>query len=116
MFNVATIADVQCCRHSMLQSDVKSCNRARDAFKTPFTTKTGQLRTQNYVYEYISDIHNLATIVLLSLQLFKVLLFLVKFKTLGLMVELGLAPNYLQRPCLVNDRSFFQNAVLSKSY
>ena len=56
-------------------------------FKTLFTTKTEQPRTHNYVYAYSSDIHNLATIVLLSQQLFMVLFFLIKFKTLGLMVE-----------------------------
>ena len=44
-----------------------------------------------YVYADSNDIHNLVTIVLLSQQVFKVLFFLVKFKTMGLMDEPDLA-------------------------
>ena len=40
-----------------------------------------------YVYAYSNEIHNVATNVLLTQQLFTVLFFLVKFKTLGLTVE-----------------------------
>ena len=60
-------------------------------FKTLFIAKTFQPRTHNSVYSYSNDIHNLATIDLLSQQLFAVLFFLVKFKTLGLMDEPDLA-------------------------
>ena len=56
-----------------------------------FTAKTEQPRTHDYIYAYSNDIHNLATIVLLSQQLFMVLFFLVKFKTMGLMDEPDLA-------------------------
>ena len=75
----------------MLQPDVQSGNRWRAAFKTLFTAKTEQPRTHNYVYVHSNDIHNLATIALLNQQLFPVLFFLNKFKTLGLMVEPDLA-------------------------
>ena len=57
-----------------------------------FTTKTEQPSRHNYVYAYSIDIHNVATNVLLTKQLFTVLFFLVKFKTLGLMVDPDLAP------------------------
>ena len=44
-----------------------------------------------YVYAYSNEIHNVATNVLLTRQLFTVLFFLIKLKTLGSMVEPGLA-------------------------
>ena len=53
--------------------------------------QTEQPRAHSYVYAYINDIHNVATKDLLTQQLFPVLFFLVKFKTLSLMVEPGLA-------------------------
>ena len=91
----------------MLQPDVQSGNyRWRAAFQTLFTANTEQPRAHNYFYAYSDDIRNLATIVLLSQQLFTVLFSLIKFKTLGLMVE----------PDLANDESFFRNVLSLKSY
>ena len=44
-----------------------------------------------YVYTYSNDIHNVATNVSLTQQLFALLFFLVQFKTLGSTLEPGLA-------------------------
>ena len=44
-----------------------------------------------YVYTYSNDIHNVATNVSLTQQLFPLLFFLVQFKTLGSTLEPGLA-------------------------
>ena len=44
-----------------------------------------------YVYPYSNDIHNVATNVSLTQQLFALLFFLVQFKTLGSTLEPGLA-------------------------
>ena len=78
------VADVQCCNETLNFANVSVPHSKHS------TAKTEQPRTHNYVYAYSNDIHNLARIVLLSQQLFMVLFFLIKFKTLGLMVELDL--------------------------
>ena len=62
--------------------------------RSSFTAKPNSLagrRAHRYVYAYNNDIHNVATNHLLMQQLFKVLFFLVKFKTMGLMDEPNLA-------------------------
>ena len=68
--------------------------------------KTEQPRT-HYVYAYSNDIHTFATNVLLTQQLFKVLFFLVKFKTFGLTVELGLATK-IRAKALEKTEAFFE--------
>ena len=65
--------------HSMLQT-----------FDVPIRRSTAQA-VSVYVYAYSNDIHNVSTNVFLTQQLFTVLFFLIKFKTLGLAVEPGLA-------------------------
>ena len=76
------------------------CSSQRAAFKL-FTTE--QLRSHNYVYGDSNDIHNVATSVLLTQQLFTVLFFLVKLKTLGLTLEPGLAAKLCAKALSVND-------------
>ena len=107
-FNVVTVSDVQCCKRLMLQTEVQSGNLKRTALRTLFTAKTKQPLTQNYVYAYSNDIHNFATIVLLSHQLLVVLFFLIKFKTLGVELDLvtKLCAKALSSTC-VNVEAFF---------
>ena len=77
-----------------------------------FSTRTEQLHTQDYVYAYNNDIHNFATIVFQSQQLFMVLSFLIKFKTLGLMVEPDLATKSCAKA--LSDRSLFEMSCRKK--
>ena len=97
-------ADVQCCRHLVLQllrtfnvADVRSCNQRFNVATTKCCNCkmlfTSGLNSHVHImfFAYSNDIHNNAINVLLTQQLFTVLFFLVKFKTLGLMVEPGLA-------------------------
>ena len=77
--------------------DVRCCNQTFNlaTVSVPHSKRSLPPRlnshVHNYVYVYSNDIHNLATIVLLNQQLFTVLFFLVKFKTMGLMDERDLA-------------------------
>ena len=67
-----------------------------------------------HVYAYSNEIHKVGTNVLLTQQLFTVLFFLIKFKTLGSTFEPGLATKLCPRPCLVNDGSFFEMSCHQK--
>ena len=75
MFNVANVS-VPCSK--------------RSSFTAKPNSHAGP-RAHRYVYAYSNDIYNVATNDLLMQQLFKVLFFLVKFKTMGLMDEPDLA-------------------------
>ena len=75
MFNVANV--------SMLRSK-------RSSFTAKPNSHAGP-RAHSYAYASCNDIHNVATNDLLTQQLFKVLFFLIKFKTMGLMDEPDLA-------------------------
>ena len=101
------VIDIQCCRHSMLQplrafdvANVWCCKFAIRCWilqtlvcsiQNILYCQTEQPRARSYVYAYSNDIHNVATKDLLTQQLFSVLLFLIKFKTLSLIIEPSLA-------------------------
>ena len=67
-----------------------------------------------YVFAYSNDIHTVATNVLLTQQLFVVLLFLLKFRTLGLTVEPSLATKIHVKALSSKSQTFFGNAASSK--
>ena len=67
-----------------------------------------------YVYAYSGDIHTVATNVLLTQQLFTVVFFVIKFKTLGLTIEPGLATKLCAKACVVNSGTFFKMSFCQK--
>ena len=96
-----SVENVRCCNQLFNVANVSVPHSKRSSFTAKPNSHAGpREHTCNYVYAYSNDIHNVATNYLLRQQLFNILFFLIKFKTLGLIVELDLA-------CLVNDGSFF---------
>ena len=86
-FNVATVADAQCCNQTINIATISVPHSKRSSPPK----KNSQVHIIMFMHIYGNDTHNLATNVLLTQQFFTVLFFLVKFKTMGLTVEPGLA-------------------------
>ena len=82
--------------HSMLQT-----------FDVPIRHSTVQA-VSVYVYAYSNDTHNVATNVFLTQQLLQYYFFSSSLRPWAWRLSQVWLPNYVRRPCLVNDESFFK--------
>ena len=103
-------------------ADIRFCNETLNLanISMPYSKRSIPPRLNSHIYDYVyaysNDIHNLATIALLSQQFFTVLFFLIKFKTLGLMVESDLATKLCAKVLSSKCRKFFPKCLVVKSY
>ena len=124
-FNVVTItdnvADVQCCNQTFNLAIVSVPHTKRSLLPRLnshiITAKTEQPRTQS-LWLCIQQwyIPNRATIVLLTQQNFTELFFLVKFKTMSLMVELDIAAKLCAKALSSNWQKLLLKSLVVKSY
>ena len=78
----------------------------------PHSKRTLPPKLNSHVHTYSNDIHNLATLVLLSQQIFTVLFFLVKSKTMG--DEPDLATKLCAKALFSNWRKLFSKSLVVK--